>query len=274
MKFSQRIGITPAETVLQTQGINDALRNSLWNVLDVHIWSHPTFLYRQHGYGDIETFSRSLWFHYFKKPMDSRPKYPTEILEAMRKYYFGCVWHEVYDFIEYILLAGKNTKLNNAINEILERELSGYRFVMSAFIPVTDEFEIEAVQKALVEGPFSGVHAHLKQAMQHLARRENPDYRNSIKESISAVESIAREVTGNAKATLSDALAMLEKREHLHPALKKGFTAIYGYTSDEDGIRHAMLEEPNITVTDAKFFLISCSTFINYLKEKISQNSY
>ena len=269
MNFSQRIGITPVETALQTHGINDALHNSLWNVMDVFIWSRDRFLYKQYGSADIEEFSRSLWFHYFKKPMDSRPDRAHRILKAIREYYFGCTWYEVYDFIEYVLLAEKNYRLNGAINNILERELSGYRFVESAFIPVTDELEVEAVQKALTEGPFSGVHAHLKQAVQHLAHRENPDYRNSIKESISAVESMAREVTGNPKASLGDALAILEKSEHLHPALKKGFSAIYGYTSDEGGIRHAMLEEPNLTVSDAKFFLISCSTFINYLKAKI-----
>jgi len=80
---------------------------------------------------------------------------------------------------------------------------------------------------------------------------------------------MARELTGNPKATLGDALSMLEKNNHLHPALKKGFSTIYGYTSDEGGIRHAMLDEPTITVTDAKFFLVSCSTFINYLKAKL-----
>lgn len=269
MKFSERIGIKPVETALQVQGMNDELRNSLWNVLDVFIWSKNNFLYRQYGSGDIEEFSRRLWFHYFKKPMDSRPERAHRILEAIRSYYFECPWYEVYDFLEYVLLAERNARLIKAINNILERELSGYRFIESAFVPVTDEVEIEAVQKALTEGPFNGVHAHLKKAMEHLARRENPDYRNSIKESISAVESMSRVITGNSKATLGEALTILEKKGHLHPALKKGFSSIYGYTSDEDGIRHAMLDEPDISVSDAKFFLVSCSTFINYLKTTI-----
>jgi hypothetical protein len=38
--------------------------------------------------------------------------------------------------------------------------------------------------------------------LQKLADRENPDYRNSIKESISAVESAAQEITGDTGATL------------------------------------------------------------------------
>lgn len=269
MKFSERIGITPVETTLQVQGMNDSLRNSLWNVLDIFFWSRDFFLYRQYGEGDIDAFSRRLWFNYFKKPMDSRPSDPPKILKAIRSYYFESAWYEVYNFLEYILIAEGNRKVIESINHILEREISGYRFIESAFVPVTDEVEVEAVHKALTEGPFSGVHAHLKKAMEHLSRRENPDYRNSIKESISAVESMAREVTCNPKATLGDALSMLEKKHHLHSALKKGFSAIYGYTNDEGGIRHAMLSEPTITVADAKFFLVSCSTFINYLKANL-----
>ncbi len=250
--------------------MSDALRNSLWNVLDIFIWNRDYFLYRQHGHGDIEKSSRRLWFVYFKEPMDSRPDRPHRILEAIREYFFSCAWYEIYDFMEHVLLYEQNQNLIQRINDILAIELTGYRFIESTFVPVTDEIEIEAIQKAISEGPFSGVHAHLRMAMEHLSRGNSPDYRNSIKESISAVESMAREISGNPKATLGGALAVIEKNGHLHPALKKGFSAIYGYTSDEAGIRHAMLDEPNITVTDAKFFLVSCSTFINYLKSNVA----
>ena len=76
-------------------------------------------------------------------------------------------------------------------------------------------------------------------------------------------------LTNNPKASLGDALTILEKNGKLHKALKEGFSKIYGYTSDEGGIRHAMLEEPNVDVNDAKFFLLSCTSFVNYLKSRI-----
>ena len=116
---------------------------------------------------------------------------------------------------------------------------------------------------------FAGVNAHLGRAMELLSDRTNPDYRNSIKESISAVESLAQVITGQPKATLGDALKVLKKGERLHPALSDGFSKLYGYTSDEDGVRHAMLEEPTLTVADAKYFLLACTSFINYLKALI-----
>jgi len=47
--------------------------------------------------------------------------------------------------------------------------------------------------------------------------------------------------------------------------------ALYGYTSDSGGIRHALSDE-DVTPTfeDAKFMLVSCSAFINYLKAKMN----
>jgi len=116
---------------------------------------------------------------------------------------------------------------------------------------------------------FPAVSSHLKRSLALMSDKENPDYRNSIKESISAVESLAKAMTGKPKGTLADALKVLEVSHNLHPALKNSFLILYGYTSDEGGIRHAMLTEPDITVADAKFFLLSCTSLINYLKSKI-----
>ena len=268
MRFSDRLGITQANNVLQTQGMSDELRNSLWNILDMLLWSKPNFVTTPIGEPEIKHFSNRLWFNYFKKPIDSKSGYGPNILTAIREYFFEAKWYDVYNFLEYIILSEGNTKLIEVVNKILERELSGYRLIEGYFVPITDDIEIESIQKAIAECPFSGVHEHLKTSLEHLSRRENPDYRNSIKESISAVESIVREITQNPKATLGDALSTLEKKGQLHSALKKAFSAFYGYTSDEGGIRHAMLEKPDITISDAKFFLVTCSSFINYLKSK------
>lgn len=97
--------------------------------------------------------------------------------------------------------------------------------------------------------------------------RETPDYRNSIKESISAVESLAKVLSGSDKATLGEALKEIEKNGKLHSALKSAFSSLYGYTNDAEGIRHALLDESSLTKADARFMLVSCSSFVNYLIE-------
>lgn len=50
--------------------------------------------------------------------------------------------------------------------------------------------------------------------------------------------------------------------------LEQEFSSLYGYTSDEDGIRHGGIDFKNAPAEDAKYMLVSCSAFVNYLIEK------
>lgn len=73
---------------------------------------------------------------------------------------------------------------------------------------------------------------------------------------------------GTDSATLDAALKELSKKTEIHGALSSGFSKLYGYTSDESGIRHAILEEPNIGFAEAKYMIVSCSAFVNFLIQK------
>lgn len=151
---------------------------------------------------------------------------------------------------------------------MLERENSGYRLVAGRVVPITSEVEIEEVREAVAVGGQLSHQRHLATALDLLRDRDAPDYRNSIKESVSAVEAACQTVTGNAKATLADALKWLalKQPDMLHPALREGLNRLYGYTSDAKGIRHALTEgqsEPSFA--EAKFMLVACSAFVNLL---------
>lgn len=269
--FSERKGIKPVTDVVQTTSMSDDLRSSLWNVLDVAIWSTKDFMYPQYGEPGIQPFSGALWFHYFKKPIDSRPDRSSAILAVIRKYFFSCQWNEVYDLLEFVVAERSRStpRLAEFLNAILERELSGYRCASGLLVDITTEQELAMIEEAAADSRFVGPSAHIKRALELYADREAPDYRNSIKESILAVESMARLVSGNEKATLGDALKTIERSGHLHTALKEGFLKLYGYASDEQGIRHAMLDEPNLMAGDARYFLVSCSAFVSYLKAQV-----
>lgn len=251
------------------------LRHSLWNALDIALWSTDGFQFKQHGTPNITVFARSLWFGYFKQPMDTIPDRSSKILSHIRQHFYECEWFEVYDLLEFIVAHYGSDRerrhLPGFLNRVLERELSGYRFVSGSLTDIAGPEELNMLEQALQDNRFAGVAAHLQRAVELYANRENPDYRNSIKESISAVEAMARLVAENPKATLADALKTIEKRGALHPALKDGFLKLYGYTSDEGGIRHAMLDEPNLTAADARYFLLSCTSFSNYLKSQLPQ---
>ena len=87
---------------------------------------------------------------------------------------------------------------------------------------------------------------------------------SGIKESISAVESIAKKLAPGEK-TLGSALNKIGKKDDLHPALKSGFSSLYGYTNDEEGIRHALSESSSVEEPEARLMFIMCAAFCNYL---------
>ena len=270
--FSQRRGLKPISDIMQIDGMNDKLRNSLWNVLSENLfleYSQSLFITIIYSGKSIEIFIKYMWKKYFKFLLDNLPDSPGSSVRWLFKYFQNCQWNEVYDFLEITINYFKSPELVEDINSVLERELAGYRFVGGVFTDITNEQEIEMLEQAVNDKNFPAVSTHLKRSLALMSDRENPDYRNSIKESISAVESLTKAITGKPKATLADALKVLEVSHNLHPALKNSFLILYGYTSDEGGIRHAMLTEPDLTIADAKFFLLSCTSFINYLKLKI-----
>jgi len=188
----------------------------------------------------------------------------------LRHYFFNCEWNEVYDFLEFVVERcpyGDKQGFIAACNSYLEKECSAYRVVDGVVARITDETEINAIEEALdARGP---IRTHLNRSLELLSDRQNPDYRNSIKESISAVESLVS-ITLGQKGTLGQLIKKLEKEIGLHPALQSAFSNLYGYTSDESGIRHAILESKQINFEDAKFFLVICSAFVNFVNARIA----
>ena len=278
MRFSQKKGLTTVRAVIQKDSIDDALRNKLWNVVNISVWDR----YQSTG---IRSSTRSsnigplfciLWNDFFGQPIDTIPQYFNEAVSFVRKSYFNFQWFEVYDFIEFIAQNSPRfldpNRFCTLCNSVLEEEKSAYRFLKSQLIEMTSDVELEAVEAAIETGTrFPGVEAHLRTAIKHLSDRKKPDFRNCIKESISAVESLCKAVSGDPKATLNKALAVLEGKRKLHARLKTSFSALYEYSSDADGIRHAMLEEPELSFVDAKYMLVVCSGFINYVTGKLSE---
>lgn len=72
------------------------------------------------------------------------------------------------------------------------------------------------------------------------------------------------------KGTLGQLIKKMDDEIGIHPALRTAFSNLYGYTSDAGGIRHAILESDNVGFDEAKFFLVVCSTFTNFVQAKIA----
>lgn len=282
MTFSQRAGITPSAKLAQLESIDDELRASLWSLLSIFYWDTYVEpgrnMYGRSDYvrnSNLNQLITSLWLHYFKRPTDTIDEYWQECRARLRTYFFEAKWYEVYDFVEFVVAYGPEKQRSvfiEAANSYLARENSAYRFVGEQVVEITSAEEIESVESALsLTDDYRGARTHLRAALNLLSDRKNPDYRNSIKESISAVESLARNLANDESGTLGAILKELERSKKLHPALKSAFSSLYGYTSDADGIRHSLLDEGSLTKADAKFMLVCCSAFVNYALESIQR---
>jgi hypothetical protein len=279
MKFSERYGYKKIREIIQIESIDEPLRNALWSLLKIYVWDNVQIssgIYPGHylssiGNEKIRILCERLWFSYFKKPLDRLDNDWDEVYKQIRQYFFECNWYDIYDFIEFVAKNyeqyGFKDKFMRNCNSVLEKEMSAYRFVGDMISRITEHQEIEEVELALekARGP---VQTHLHRALELLSSRESPDYRNSIKESISSVESLVNILLGE-KGTLGQLIKKLEDEINLHPALRSAFSSLYGYTSDADGIRHALLEAEKLEFEDAKFFLVICSAFINFVQGKV-----
>lgn len=275
MKFSQRIGKTPATKSIQLESLDDDLKNGLWNIIKF-IFLDRISRSKIQGYpSKFNIFCEYLWHEYYKLSIDdiSYDDYYTEKF-IKDKFYKG-PWYESYNLIEFLASTDTSSfginsdNFTNHCNIVLEKEFSGYRFIGYTLSPITNQHEIEEIEISIDNSSqfttLRGANIHLKLALEKLSDRKNPDYRNSIKESISAVESVSKVISGNTKDSLGAAIDKIKGKIAIHPALEKGLKNLYGYTSDGDGIRHALMDASNCDFEDAKFMLVSCSAFINYL---------
>ena len=283
MKFSQRQGINPIEKSLQIESIDSDLRNGLWNIYRESILDEINYL-------DISLSAKRLFFtciyhNYFKKVIDGVP-YDFQVnLHNLRNFFLiEAKWYEVYELLEVSIESISGYECYNnidtlifqfEINLMLEKEFSVYRFIDGIIVHISNDSEIEEIKNATYNTKqftaFLGCNIHLTEALKILSDRKTVDYRNSIKESISAIESLTKAISGKNSDTLGSALTKVKDKIGLHAALERGFKQLYGYTSDADGIRHGLMDAPNCDFDDAKYMLVSSSAFINYLIAKATK---
>jgi hypothetical protein len=278
MLFSKRHGQTPTLKSLQKEKVDLELRNRLWNAFKMFYWNN----YKSGNAindvvkgSNLESLVFGYWHFFFKWSLDDKPYQFRRVEPILKEQFYDFEWFRVYDFIEFTINRFDfypAEKFPAVCNQILEEENAAYRIIDGQVTPITSEAEIQSLEDVVANADsFPGVREHISSALRLLSDRESPDYRNSVKESISAVESVCQSVTGDNSATLGDALNVLERHGQIHGALKAGMSSLYGYTSDADGIRHAILKETQVTFSDAKFMLLACSAFVNYVIGKAAE---
>lgn len=274
MSFSERYGYEPKKP-LQFESMDDDLKMTIHNVL-------VEFEKSIEDEDDIDSLYCKIWCGFYVQDVNV---YYNSNYDQIRKLcyekYNTLPWYRVYDFLEFYLnnvelseltsMFGNNkTELIKVLNTVFEIYNSAYRFIDNKIIPITNQQEIAAIEEAANTGK-KAIDYHLKRAIEIFANKEHRDYVNTVKEAISAVEATVNFINGTEGTTLGDALDKLKEKKSIHSALCDAFKKIYGYTSDKkSGIRHCIFDETDCIpdFTDAKYMLVACSAFINYLLSK------
>ena len=284
--FSDRNKINPVNTTIQIKDFDKRTRVQLQNML--------SNMYEKVYQGDLSYLNENiqLFFRYvlgeiYSERIDVRTKYDDDVFWKMVN---GTILNDGYDdvltliegIVQYWDKYIQNERLYNpynyrvfgeksvfsVANGIFEQEYIGYRFIDGIITPITDDLEINAIDETL-KNKYEPVKNHISKANSLLADRDNPDYENSIKESISAVEALCQIIAGvdGREATLGNTLKKMEDNGVIiHKGLQSAFQKLYGYTSNANGVRHAGdIGGPSSTFEEAKFMLVACCAFINYL---------
>lgn len=276
MTFSKRMKLKFFDDEIQINEINSSLKIKLWNSF------YASFC--EGGENVVELVLDNIildYLSFFQNYVrDEFSKYTHENLNRLRKWFLDeSEWFEVYDFVEFVAslrepiyteenkyIKSKKSLFVSLCNVVLRSEASGYRLLDGKVIPITDENEISEILEATsYSDEWSVCSKHIKQAAKRAFDRKEPDFHNSIKEAISAVESACAIITGDEKATLGQAI---KKIPGLHSSLSEGISKLYGYASNEGGIRHGSKSIAQVTFDEAKFMLIICSSIVNFLKAK------
>lgn len=279
--FSERYGYTKPSEVLIREQITPEIQNAICNCMDHFISSVENLgMYESQCPTELLKY---IWTHYFnKRELHSQyaPSINTNYIEDS-----SVAWYKKINLIEFIINEGFNylkTHLygidNRYINYFIielnsefKRLNFAYRIIDRNIVEVTSEEEINTIQEAL-QNKNDTIKMHIDDALK-LCSPSKPDYRNSIKESISAVEVFCREKIG--ERTLGEALKKLESNNIIIPqTLRNAFIQLYAYTNQPDtGIRHALMNDEGTytpKAEEALFMLVACCAFINYLTKKES----
>ncbi|MCY4391099.1 MAG: hypothetical protein OXE43_03485 [Chloroflexi bacterium] len=278
LTFSQAHGYETLPQPLKLEEVSTKARNAIWNVLYVHV-------YADHAEVNASVSSRllkqSVWFGIFytlhtevlgnTADQFNAQDHVQNLLQYREDVLYGMRFNKLFDFLQTVMRHPSCPgEVIHGIAKAFHDEGLAY-FVDTegspTIVPAATPEEGSQIREALDElhrASLDGAVAHLKDAS---ACINVSDWSGSIRESIHAVESVARILDPKAASTLGPALTSLEKQGRLHPALKKAFSNLYGYTSDEQGIRHALLEDVESPAgrDEAVFMLGACASFASYL---------
>jgi len=279
LSFSQAQGYEELPVSLKLEELNQKARNKIWNCLYLAISKSLDSVQTRKGkaYRVKEpwlSILTHLHVEFFSLPSDEFSSWYGGKYKELLCGPGSLPFNKIFDLLQHIMRSEFcPQEFITDVAKTFEECRLAYRVSETqpvTIYPVTTQIEGKELLGALEQlrkNKFFGAEEHLRQASNFLSQSR---YADSIRESIHSVESVARSLDPKSSTTLTRALAELENKKPLHPAFKKGLLALYGYTSDEKGIRHSLIDESqsDVGIDEAVFMFGACASFASYLSRK------
>jgi len=104
-KFSDRVGITKPNDVIQLNSMTKELRNLLWNSFSLYYINESgnTINRKRLDESYLKGFAFNLFMYFFKYPLDNLPDFEVEFLGILKEFFVKKDWYEIYNFLDFSL---------------------------------------------------------------------------------------------------------------------------------------------------------------------------
>ncbi|WP_148663451.1 hypothetical protein [Bosea vaviloviae] len=222
---------------------------------------------RTYFHGKWERVAMDFHVLFLQKDADDYENSAYDLRNTLKAFTSRASIGPLFDLVEFFVRhKGCSAELKSELASAFIMAKSAYRIVDGQIIAIGVAEQGAAFEAALADAEASGAEAARKHLTAAGLALRNADWAGSVRESIHAVEAMALRLAPDA-SVLGPALIALERRGRLHGGLKNAFNSLYGYTSDEKGVRHALVlgNEARVDEADALFMLGACASFVSYL---------
>lgn len=289
LTFSQREGINPLPESMRLKHIPKKFKQVVWKAISSEIDETEVYrgTYRFASYPNIGTILYDYEFEVLIKFHNDIESYQDSHKCDSFFYKLICEdsddnnYHKILTVLEFMLRHDACPEclyksLVDAFNETpiayFVEKIGGLPTIVPRISHEAGEATRQAI-KVIRQGVQGGASTHLRQAAEHINTEQ---YADAVADSISAVESVARQIAPEAKG-LGQALKVLEKKGVIiNQQLKAGFEKLYAYSNSEEGIRHALLnkDSSDAGLDEAMFMFGACASFAAYLVSKYRQTEH
>lgn len=269
LPFSQRTGLEPIPPQLSLGEVSVELRRLIYYYISLEIDRETYEGYGPAGFTDKwKRVARDLHVLFFKQSVDSFNHGAYENKKRLKIFVEHADLGQLFNLVEFMVQhQGCSGELKRELAEAFVVARAAYRIFGDKHIAaIGTEEQAEAFERAIADAEGTNAAAARKQLIAAGVALRNADWAGCVRESIHAVEAVAVRLAQGTN-TLGAALRELEQRGHLHGSLKAALGALYGYSSDEEGVRHALVfgNEAQVDEADALFMLGACASFVSYL---------